>query len=248
MKLRRASRRAASGKGCQKPDLIDVDKTSWHRGAPRSRPGPDGMPWLPGKEGAAPRQQVHVLIKFPCEVQGPLLLGAGTFCGYGLCKPLWLLTQMNSLPLTSDDFPAFFRELWGADCDPFPWQCQFARRLCEGQVPDYVAVPTGSGKTACLDAAVFALGVQATSPMTERTQGRRIFFIVNRRVIVDEAYDRARKLCKKMRDAAPGSVVGRVRAALHKLSGESHSPPLAHAQLRGGIYRERSWAARCSNR
>lgn len=74
--------------GLPKPELIDVDKTSWHRGAPRSRPGPGGMPRLPGKEGAAPRQQVHVLIQFPCEVRGPLLLGAGRFRGYGLCKPL----------------------------------------------------------------------------------------------------------------------------------------------------------------
>lgn len=74
--------------GLPKPDLIDVDKTSWHRGAPRAKPGPDGMPWLPTKEGVAPRQQVHVLIQFPCEVRGPLLLGAGRFRGYGLCKPL----------------------------------------------------------------------------------------------------------------------------------------------------------------
>lgn len=74
--------------GLPKPELIDVDKTSWHRGAPRSRPGPNGMPWLPVKEGTAPRQQVHVLIQFPCEVEGPVLLGAGRFRGYGLCKPL----------------------------------------------------------------------------------------------------------------------------------------------------------------
>jgi CRISPR-associated protein Csb2 len=79
--------------GLPKPVLIDVDKTSWHRGAPRSRPGPDGMPWLPAKEGTAPRQQVHVLIQFPCEVQGPLLLGAGRFRGYGLCKPLGFLPE-----------------------------------------------------------------------------------------------------------------------------------------------------------
>ncbi len=79
--------------GLPKPVLVDVDKTSWHRGAPRSKPGPDGMPWLPGKDGAAPRQQVHVLIQFPCEVQGPLLLGAGRFRGYGLCKPLGFLPK-----------------------------------------------------------------------------------------------------------------------------------------------------------
>jgi CRISPR-associated endonuclease/helicase Cas3 len=149
---------------------------------------------------------------------------------------------MNPLPLTADDFSAFFRELWGTECDPFPWQREFARRLCAGQVPDYVAVPTGSGKTACLDAAVFALAMQASLPMAERTQGRRIFFIVNRRVIVDEAYDRAGKLCKKLRDAASDSVAGRVAVALRELSGESQSVPLTRAQLRGGIYRDRSWA------
>ena len=149
---------------------------------------------------------------------------------------------MNPQPLTADDFSAIFRELWGTECDPFPWQREFARRLCAGQVPDYVAVPTGSGKTACLDAAVFALAMQASLPIAERTQGRRIFFIVNRRVIVDEAYDRAGKLCKKLRDAASDSVAGRVAVALRELSGESQSVPLTRAQLRGGIYRDRSWA------
>ena len=42
---------------------------------------------------------------------------------------------MNPPPLNADDFPAFFRELCGSDIDPFPWQCEFARRLCAGQAP-----------------------------------------------------------------------------------------------------------------
>lgn len=73
--------------GLPVPVAVDIDKTSWHRGAPRSRPGPNGMPWLPGKSGGA-RQQVHALLKFDCEVEGPVLLGAGRYRGYGLCKPL----------------------------------------------------------------------------------------------------------------------------------------------------------------
>lgn len=150
---------------------------------------------------------------------------------------------MNSTHLKADDFSTFFRELWGADCDPFPWQREFARRLCVGQAPDFVAVPTGSGKTACLDATVFALAVQTSMPMAERTQGRRIFFIVNRRVIVDEAYERAGRLCEKLKIASPESVVGRVASALLTLSGESNGAPLTRAQLRGGIYRDRSWAS-----
>lgn len=148
---------------------------------------------------------------------------------------------MNPPSLTADDFSSFFCELWGEGYDPFPWQREFARRLCTGQIPDYVAVPTGSGKTACLDAAVFALAMQAALPMADRMQGRRIFFIVNRRVIVDEAYDRARKLCKKLREAPSGSVVGRVTAELRKLSGEVDAIPLTCTQLRGGIYRDRNW-------
>jgi CRISPR-associated protein Csb2 len=75
--------------GLPKPVAVDIDKTSWHRGAPRSRPGPNGMPWLTSKMGSA-RQQVHVLLQFDCEVDGPVLIGAGRYRGYGVCKPLGL--------------------------------------------------------------------------------------------------------------------------------------------------------------
>lgn len=73
--------------GLPKPKAVDIDKTSWHRGAPRSRPGPNGMPWLTSKTGGS-RQQVHVLIEFDGEIEGPVLIGAGRYRGYGLCKPL----------------------------------------------------------------------------------------------------------------------------------------------------------------
>lgn len=73
--------------GLPAPIRIDIDKTSWHRGAPRAKPGPGGMPWLSSKTGHS-KQQVHVLLEFGCEVQGPVLLGAGRYRGYGLCKPL----------------------------------------------------------------------------------------------------------------------------------------------------------------
>ncbi len=80
--------RSCEQQGLPEPEIIDLDNTSWHRGAPRSRPGPNGMPLLPVKEGSAARQQVHVLIQFPCELEGPFILGAGRFRGYGLFKPL----------------------------------------------------------------------------------------------------------------------------------------------------------------
>jgi CRISPR-associated protein Csb2 len=73
--------------GLPKPIAVDIDKTSWHRGALRSRPGPNGMPWLAGNAGSY-RQQVHVYLRFDQEIEGPILLGAGRYRGYGVCKPL----------------------------------------------------------------------------------------------------------------------------------------------------------------
>ncbi len=147
-------------------------------------------------------------------------------------------------PISADSFAAFFEALW--EFPPFPWQIAFAKRVCEGAAPDYVAVPTGSGKTACLDATVFALAVQASRPHSERNVGRRIFFIVNRRIIVDEAFDRANKLAQKLNasltsNGAPG-IVNQVAQWLRYLSGEN-GVSLSCTQLRGGIYRDRAWAS-----
>ena len=89
------------------------------------------------------------------------------------------------MTLMADQFDAFFQQLWGNGA--FPWQRRLARQVCEGQWPSFIDLPTASGKTACLDIAVFALAAQASRPTTQRSVGRRMFFVVNRRVIVDEA-------------------------------------------------------------
>ncbi len=73
--------------GLPDPVEIDIDKTSWHRGAPRAKPGPDGFPLMPPRTGGPNRRQVHVWLRFDRPVLGPVLLGAGRYRGYGLCKP-----------------------------------------------------------------------------------------------------------------------------------------------------------------
>ncbi len=58
-----------------------------HRGAPRTKPGPDGYPLMPTRPGGPNRRQAHVWLRFDRPVLGPVLLGAGRYRGYGLCKP-----------------------------------------------------------------------------------------------------------------------------------------------------------------
>lgn len=148
---------------------------------------------------------------------------------------------MNSL--TPDDFPAFFQELHQRE--PYDWQFRLAKQIIEGAWPGAIDLPTGSGKTSCLDIAVFALACQAALAKENRTAPRRIFFCVNRRVIVDEAYQRAVKIAAKIAaaDGSPG-VLGKVAESLRTLStpGKSLAPPLDVLELRGGIYRDNRWA------
>ena len=146
-------------------------------------------------------------------------------------------------PLTLDDFPGYFEELHGRK--PYDWQYRLAQRVISGSWPGAIDLPTGSGKTSCLDIAIFALACQATLPKDERTAPRRIFFCVNRRVIVDEAHQRAVKIAEKLLDAeGSNSVLGRVAASLRILSTlkPESAPPLDVLELRGGIYRDNRWA------
>src|SRR5690606_37295844 len=123
--------------------------------------------------------------------------------------------------------------------DPFPWQRLLAERLVEGEWPRVLDLPTASGKTACMDAAIYALAAQAEKPVWERTAPRRIWFVVDRRIVVDEAFERAQAIAAKLAEAKDGPlkvVADRLRA----ISGTER--PLAVARLRGGVLRDDGWA------
>ena len=150
--------------------------------------------------------------------------------------------------LSVDRFADYFQALHGYP--PYPWQRELARRAVAGTWPGVIDLPTGSGKTACIDIAVFALACQAEQSPDRQSAPRRIFFCVNRRVIVDEAYDRAKRIAAAIRNAeragssAP-AILREVAAALRAIAGKSDadlSPPLDVLELRGGIFRDNRWA------
>ena len=64
-------------------------------------------------------------------------------------------------------FADFYRAIHGRT--PFPWQERLARQIAETERwPEQVAVPTGLGKTACLDIAVWWLATQADRDPQQR--------------------------------------------------------------------------------
>ena len=150
----------------------------------------------------------------------------------------------------SIDFDQFFQALW--DKEPFAWQRALADSVSGNaggaEWPEAIALPTASGKTACVDIAVFALANQASRMDRGEviTAPRRIFFVVDRRVIVDQAYERAREVAQKL-DRAEDGVLRAVADSLRQIafgatSGYEGETPLRAYALRGGMYRSEAWA------
>lgn len=135
-------------------------------------------------------------------------------------------------------FDDFFKELWGKN--PFPWQTMLAERVAAGAWPDAIDLPTASGKTACLDIAVYALAAHANAE--KRSTARRIWFVVDRRIVVDEAFDRALKLANAL-ETSKAPAIRAVAERLLDLRGlPSRERPLAVGLLRGGVLRDDRWA------
>ncbi len=102
--------------------------------------------------------------------------------------------------LHAEAFDDFFEQVHGAGLKPFPWQQKLVREALAGRWPKSIALPTAAGKTALIDIAVYALAAGAPE------SARRIFFIVDRRVVVDEAVERARRIADRLRQATSGAA------------------------------------------
>ncbi len=140
--------------------------------------------------------------------------------------------------LAMQDFSRFFKEVHGVD--PFPWQKRLLEKVVtDGEWPAMLDLPTSSGKTAAIDIALFHLALQADLG-AKRKAPVRIAFVVDRRLVVDDAYARAHKLQMALQNPAAGSVTEKMVDSLRKLSLDG--PPLIARRLRGGIPREDDWA------
>ena len=138
-------------------------------------------------------------------------------------------------------FAEFYRAINGRV--PFPWQTRLAREVATTeQWPAEVGVPTGLGKTACLEIAVWWLASQADRAPAQRTAPTRIWWVVNRRLLVDSTAGHAEAIAGALTDPdaagfADGAreVVASVAHRLRSLAADPAAVPLEVIRLRGGI-------------
>ena len=141
--------------------------------------------------------------------------------------------------LNAADFPVYFRDVHGYE--PFPWQVRLTEQVVTtGEWPKVIDLPTGSGKTSVLDTAIFALAVNPEQ------FPRRVIFVIDRRIIVDQVYKRAELIQAKIADGET-EVLRVIRERISDITGGTSDHDrvlLGTTPLKGGIPIDSEWARR----
>ena len=124
-----------------------------------------------------------------------------------------------------------------------PWQARLADQVARDEKwPVEIGVPTGLGKTACLDIAVWWLASQADRRPERRTAPTRIWWLVNRRLLVDSTAEHAKAIRRALQnpqaagiDGEAAQVMNAVACRLLALAADRNADPLEVIRLRGGI-------------
>ena len=139
------------------------------------------------------------------------------------------------------DFPtfeAFYRAVNGRD--PFPWQRRLAEQVRKTGWPEGVGVGTGLGKTSSLDVAVWTMAADHVVAPRERTSPTRVWYVVNRRLLVDAAFAHGRRIGRLLADPAAvdgtqaREILRAVADGLAVRQGGAAGEPLHVCRLRGG--------------
>lgn len=142
------------------------------------------------------------------------------------------------------DFTEFYREVHG--WSPFAWQEDLVREVLErNSWPSLVDVPTGLGKTNMLDIAIFVNALVTYNSVSSRIGHRRIFFVVDRRIVVDQAEAQARQIKQALQNAPEGTVSAEIASRLRELVGPSANDDLLPVvKMRGGVTWDSAWLKR----
>lgn len=132
-------------------------------------------------------------------------------------------------------FQAVFHRL--TQHNPFPWQKKAFASLLRGELPNMVNLPTGTGKTSLIPIWLSALIWQAKH--SHINLPRRLVWVVNRRVVVDQATEEAMTMVGRIQTpefAEWADPLSRI-----SLSGCLGHVPVAISTLRGQMADNGDW-------
>ena len=144
--------------------------------------------------------------------------------------------------MNNPSFRAIFRAL--TDNEPFPWQEKLFSRLAAGDLPRHCDVPTGLGKTSVIAVWLAALGASLLDPERCGRVPRRLAYIVDRRVVVDQATEEVKQLRKRLACAGKDESLAVLRPIIAALMQASTVPDdcgIMVSTLRGKLANNPAW-------
>jgi CRISPR-associated endonuclease/helicase Cas3 len=154
---------------------------------------------------------------------------------------VFFLATPVSAPRSILDFALQFEAL--TDNPPYPWQEKLFGLFRSGTIPPNINLPTGSGKTSIIPIWLLALAQQAAENPQGITLPRRLVWVVNRRVVVDQATDEAEEIRKTLADKERRPALEGVCESLRKLSlNREKTDLIAISTLRGEREDNRQWS------
>lgn len=125
---------------------------------------------------------------------------------------------------------------------PMRWMARLFHDIITGHYPRLVDLPTGAGKTELVIVWLLALAWCGRSGASCNPVPRRLVWVVNRRVLVQQVFALAEELLVKLTgDGAP--ELNEMRDGLRAVSGNTEAF-FDLVELRGQIVPDRDWAIR----
>jgi CRISPR-associated endonuclease/helicase Cas3 len=123
---------------------------------------------------------------------------------------------------------------------PFPWQESLFSLFVSETFPANVSLPTGTGKTSIIALWLLALAEKLSVDARQAIIPRRLIWVVNRRVVVDQATNEAEQLRRRLNDTTITELEP-VRCAFRKISATNPNELLGISTLRGQFEDNAEW-------
>jgi CRISPR-associated endonuclease/helicase Cas3 len=122
---------------------------------------------------------------------------------------------------------------------PFEWQTRLFQETIAGNWPERCDIPTGLGKTSIM--VIWLLALVWKLQHGEATVPRRLVYIVDRRVVVDQATTEAEKLRAKVNDVNASGILLQIRQTLAAACLVDPEGPFVISTLRGQHQDNQRW-------
>lgn len=124
---------------------------------------------------------------------------------------------------------------------PMKWMTRMFQMIIDGRPPSVVDIPTGSGKTDLIVIWLIALAWYGKNRNQVSPIPRRLLWVVNRRVLVQQVHELAEKL-RTILNEQKSEATSELRDALRSLNGIGDGEVLRIVQLRGQRLDDREWS------